>query len=76
MPGAAVVRDQVHPWLDDRPALAVRAHRVLDRTDDLRAGQAQPVNVGPGHEPDPQASAVRPAGHGPWPAIRAGTAQP
>ena len=35
MTGAVVVRDQVHPGLDDNAPVTVRAHGVLDGGDDF-----------------------------------------
>ena len=49
----AVVRHQVDPRLEDRLAPAVGGHDRLHRVDDLGAGQAERVDVGPGQEPQP-----------------------
>jgi hypothetical protein len=57
--GTVVVRNQVHPRLEDDAALAVGEDRAFDGIDDLGAGQAQPVDVRTGQEPDPQALARR-----------------
>jgi hypothetical protein len=53
MPGAVVVRDEVHPWLDHRLPVAVGAHGVLHGGDDLGVGQPERVDVRPGQEPEP-----------------------
>jgi len=60
MTGAVVVRDEMHPRLDDHAPVTVSAHRVLYGRDDLGVGQAQGAYVRPGQEPQPQ-SARQPA---------------
>jgi hypothetical protein len=57
--GAVVVRDQVHPRLEDDAALAVGEDCAFHGIDDLGAGQAEPVDVRTGQEPDPQAPVRR-----------------
>jgi len=57
--GAVVVRNRVHPRLEGDAVLAVGEDRAFDGIDDLGAGQAEPVDVRTGQEPDPQAPARR-----------------
>ena len=52
----AIAGHQVHPRLDDRAALAVRADRALDRVDDLGAGEPEAGDVRAGQEAQPQAA--------------------
>src|SRR5260221_406757 len=64
MPRRGAARDgiaghEVYPRLEDDAALAVGEDRAFDRSDDLGAGQAEPVDVRTGQEPDPQAPARR-----------------
>jgi len=56
MAGAVVVRDEVHPRLDDSAPVAVGAHGVLDGGDDLGIGEAEGVYVRPGQETKPQSA--------------------
>ena len=56
MAGAVIVRDEMHPRLDDGAPVAVGPHRVLDGRDDLGVRQAERVNVRPGQETKPQSA--------------------
>src|ERR1700722_19414453 len=53
MPGPAVVGNEMHPWLENRLPAAVRRDHVGYRIDDLRAADAEALNVGPGQKPQP-----------------------
>ena len=61
MTGAVVVRDEVHPRLQDDAALTVRPHGILDRRDDFGVRDAERVYVRPGQEAKPQFGEDAPA---------------
>ena len=52
----AVIRDQMHPGLQDSTPLAVRPHGIFDRRDDVRVRDAQCVYIRTGQEAEPQLS--------------------
>jgi hypothetical protein len=53
MPGAAVVGNEMYPRLENRLPASVRRDHVGYRIDDLRAADAEAVDVRPGQKPQP-----------------------
>jgi hypothetical protein len=53
MPGVAVVGNEMYPRLENRLPASVRRDHVGYRIDDLRAADAEALNVRPGQKPQP-----------------------
>src|SRR3984957_1320956 len=60
MPGAAVVGNEMHPRLENRLPASVRRDHVGYRVDDLRAANAETLNVRPGQKPQPDPLGAHP----------------
>ncbi len=56
MTGTVVIRDEMHPGLQDNAAVAVRPHRILDSGDDFSVRNAERFYIRPGQETKPQSS--------------------
>ena len=54
--GTVVIRDQMHPRLQDNTPLTVRPHGSFDRRDDVSVRDVQCINLGTGQEAKPQLS--------------------